>query len=66
MNEVKVVKNDNNNDVEEIDFDKLILDKRFGKRSDKDLVRKRPRNKNEEKVLKRWERERGGVKIGTI
>ncbi|PRY79355.1 hypothetical protein [Alkalibacterium olivapovliticus] len=29
-------------------------------------TRKRPRNPDEERVLKKWEEERGGKKIGTI
>lgn len=42
------------------------LDELFKDKPSASPGRKRPRNLNEEKVLKRWEKERGGRKIGDI
>ena len=68
MANVKVrVRNGNNESTNEtMDINMVIRNKRFGNRTATDLSRKRPRNKNEERTLRRWEAERGGVKIGTI
>lgn len=68
MTKVKVKFRSNNDEKEKetTDIDLIIKNKRFGRRSAADLKRKRPRNPDEERVLKKWEEERGGKRIGTI
>lgn len=63
---VKVKSNLGDNQEETVDIDLLIRNKRFGRRTAADLKRKRPRNPDEKRILKKWEDERGGKKIGTI
>lgn len=43
-----------------------ILDKRIGNRVKATAGRKKPRNPNERETLLRWQKERGGTKIGDI
>jgi len=44
----------------------LLLKKRLGRDLSANPERKRPRNPVEKRVLKEWEDERGGEKIGEI
>ncbi|WP_208559042.1 hypothetical protein [Marinilactibacillus kalidii] len=57
---------DKEKSTEITDITVLIREKRFGYRTVADLERKRPRNHNEKRQLKQWEKERGGKKIGKI
>lgn len=43
-----------------------ILDKRIGRRVVASAGRKKPRNPKEREMLLKWERERGGKRIGEI
>jgi len=68
MTNVKVKVRDNSGKIEgkTTDIDVIIRKKRFGRRSAADLKRKRPRNPDEKRILKKWEKERGGKEIGNI
>jgi len=63
---VRVRSGNNVSTNETMDISMVIRNKRFGDRTATDLSRKRPRNQDEELTLRRWEKERDGVKIGTI
>ncbi|MFC6465210.1 hypothetical protein ACFP65_09565 [Marinilactibacillus sp. GCM10026970] len=59
---IKTVNSNNSTPTKTSDVAVMIRKKRFGLRTVTDLERKRPRNINEKRQLKQWEKERGDKK----